>query len=76
MCQHKDTRLVVDLSYDITSQALTWVVTGTDEDGQVQWLRDGHQPLAVASSSLMRALHDSIGGTLLGLGRHPGPFDD
>jgi len=75
MCSHRDTRLVVDLSYDVSSQALTWVLTGTDDDGQVQWLLDGHEPLRTATPAVLRALRDALGGVVLALGQPEGPFD-
>lgn len=75
MCQHIDGRLVVDLSYDIRSDALTWVLTGVNPDGQAQWLHDGHAPLRTASPALMRALHDAVAGSILEIGSVTQPFD-
>lgn len=60
MCQHVDGRLVVDLSFDVRSRSLTWVLTGCDSDGQIHWLRDGHAPIATASQRCIGALADAL----------------
>jgi hypothetical protein len=76
VCAHRDARLVVELSFDIRSESLTWVVLGTDADGQAHWMQDGHDPLRTASPALMRALHDAVGGTFLELAAVGAPFND
>lgn len=76
MCEHHDGRLVVDLSYHVPSRALTWVLTATDADGQVQWLRDGSARLDVAGPGLWAALGDCLADQLtVTTGVPATPFD-
>lgn len=77
MCQHVDGRLVVDLSFDVRTRALTWVVTATNEDGQVQWMSDGHDPLRTASPKVIAVLSDCLARAEAQMAAHSGvgPFD-
>jgi hypothetical protein len=74
MCEHVDGRLVVDLSFDTRTQALTWVLTGTNDDGQVQWLQDGHAPLTDGLVRLLAAWQDAVTDWRVAAVGH-GPFD-
>jgi hypothetical protein len=77
MCQHVDGRLVVDLSFDVRTRALTWVVTATNEDGQVMWMADGHDPLRLASPRVVSVLADCLAKSEAQMSAHTGvqPFD-
>ena len=85
MCEHVDGRLVVDLSFNAwvlvsndrsttRRPSETWVLTGTNDDGQVQWLQDGHAPLTDGLVRLLAAWQDAVTDWRVAAVGH-GPFD-
>lgn len=77
MCEHVDGRLVVDLSFDVRSRSLTWVVTATNEDGQVQWMADGFAPLRTCTPKVISAVTHCLDQAEARMAAHTGvqPFD-